>query len=91
MVNPDVSYDEVDRAIFDDFLYAFEHNCEAEFAYAGSTYCLNYNENGIVVYEDKEGSPEFCFADGEDFMEHFLLDGVPFKNKIPELEEYSVF
>ena len=90
MVKPNVPYDEADREILDDFLYAFEHNCEAEFVYAGKTYRVNYNQDGIVVYEDKKDSPEFYFADGEDFLEHFLLDGVPFKDKIPALEGYDV-
>ena len=38
------------------------------------------------MYLDERDTPEYYFEDLDDLLEHYIIDGVPFKDIIPKIE-----
>ena len=70
---------EEEKEMVDDLIYLYETGQEFFFCYKERSYRFNYSGDKILVYEDKEGTPEYLFDDLEDFMQHFEIDGKPFQ------------
>ena len=90
MVKSNVIYDESDLEFLDALKYVVEHHCELDFDYNGKAYKIEIKDGKLCAYLDEANTPEYYFADLDDLLEHYLLDGVPFKDKIPEIEAYGV-
>lgn len=82
--------DAEDKEFLENLTYGFSVHEEMEFGYAGKDYRIDYKDEKIMVYENVEGTPEYFFDDQEDFMEHFMLDGLPFKDRIPEIDSFGM-
>lgn len=65
----------------------FLNGDETGFLYNGFEFDISYQNNKIVIYEDKEGGRNWYFDTPDDFFDVFLSDGDVFLNKLDELAE----
>ena len=89
MVKPNVVYGEEDIEFLEDLKYVVEHHGEFMFDYKGKEYRIEFLHGKLCAYLDEANTPEYFFEDLDDLMEHYLLDGVPFKDIIPDIEAYG--
>lgn len=68
-----------------EMLVVFNHHDETGFEQCGIDFGVDYKDDKIWVYEDKENGRNFYFTLPEDFFEVFLLDGKPFLDKLDEI------
>lgn len=85
-----VTYDASDKEFLDVLKYVVEHGMEMSFNYNGEEYKIGYEHGKLCAYLNNANTPEHYFVDLDDLLEHYLLDGVPFKDKIPEIQSYGV-
>ena len=89
MVKPNVVYDEDDLEFLEVLKYVVEHHCELDFDYKGKAYKIEFLHGKLCAYLNEANTPEYSFEDLDDLMEHYLVDGVPFKDIIPEIDAYG--
>ena len=89
MVTSNVIYDQEDLEFLNTLKYVVEHHSELEFDYNGKGYRIEFIDGKLCAYLDEADTPEHYFVDLDDLLEHYLLDGVPFKDKIPEIGAYG--
>lgn len=59
---------------------------EIVFIYKGKEYSLSYMEDGIYIAECYKEETEQKFKDIDDFLDNFMLDGIPIKGLVTELD-----
>ena len=84
-----VVYNKDDLELLDALKYVVEHHSEFVFDYNGKEYRIEYKDGKLCAYLDEADTPEYYFVDLDDLLEHYLLDGVAFKDKIPEIDGYG--
>ena len=87
MVKLNVPYNDEDREVLMLFYYKVgKCHFEMDFGYNDIDYHINVEDDRFVAYENAEGTPEYSFDSIDDLLEHFMLDGKPLKDLIPELD-----
>ncbi len=68
-----------------EMMFIFNHHDETGFEQCDIEFGVDYKDDKIWVYEDKENGRNFYFKSAEDFFEVFLLDGKQFLDKLDEI------
>lgn len=89
MVKSNVVYDEEDLEFLEFLRIIVKHNSEATFTCRGLTYRIEAPCGKPFAYLDERDTPEYYFEDLDDLLEHYIIDGVPFKDIIPEIDSYG--
>lgn len=91
MTKNNVIYDEEDLEMLSDLKDAKENGLDFIFTYRGNSYRIEFVSGIVLAYMEKENAMEFRFQNIDDLMEHYMIDGEPFKNIIPEIDSYEFF
>lgn len=91
MTKNNVIYDEEDLEMLSDLKDAKENGLDFIFTYRGNSYRIEFVSGIVLAYMEKENAMEFRFQNIDDLMEHYMIDGEPFKTIIPEIDSYYLF
>ena len=89
MIKNNVVYNEEDLEFLDFLQLVIEQNMEMFFTLKGLTYRIEAPCGKPFAYLNKKDSPEYYFENLDDLLEHYMIDGVPFKDLIPEIDSYG--
>lgn len=89
MEKNNIVYDEEDLEFLDFLRSIVEHNMEMFFTLKGLTYRIEAPGGKPFAYLDERDTPEYYFEDLDDLLEHYIIDGVPFKEILHEIDSYG--
>lgn len=91
MTNNNVMYDEEDLELIRAMKEILAGCTEFVFSYKGKTYRIEPVDGKLVAYLEEENSPESMFSDLDDLMQHYIVEGLPFKDIVPEIDDYGQY
>lgn len=80
---------EQDKEIFNDFIIGFFHKSEMQFGYGDDMFGIDYLEDKIWVWEDKEYGKNYYYDSITEFLTTFCYNNQPFFETIPLLTSMS--
>lgn len=90
MTKNNIIYDEEDLKFIRDMKECFNSCCEFIFLYKDKWYRIEPADGKLLAYLEETGSREYLFDDLDDLIEHYIVEGLPFKDIIPEINEYDI-
>ena len=82
---------EQDKEVFDDFIIGFFHKSEMRFGYGDDVFGIDYVEDKIWVWEDKEGGKDYYYDSTIEFLTTFYYNNKPFYETISLLTSMSSY